>query len=557
MSSVLRETEVDGVRCFWVDTGRPTLNAQLSFRAGLRDGRLAQSGWLHLLEHSALHGRGGGSLQVNGSVGVLSTQFDAHGPADRVAGVMSEIACWLAAPEFEDLERERRVLQAEARLRRGPARASFVWRYGSLGLGMVSNDEPGLGLATASGLSALATEVFVRSNAVLALDGPPPAGLRLALPEGPYRPVPPTGPGEAGSQMYRDESGLVLSGVATVSRAAMCCPPMLQRAIREWLRDREGAAYAPWSMYEQLDAENPLVVAGSDVAASSQDFLLGDVLDLLHRLNADGIPQPWLEELREELLQRMTDPHAAAAPAWRSASRVLLGGQPQDLDAAIEEVKQVDTSAVRDAVLEVCATLLVGVPHKTVRDPRLPEMVFPTSDQPPEGRTFSSVNAPADTSFLTLTADDLAVTSRTGTLSLPIRSAAALYVYPDGQRTLIDKDGWSLSIDPSRWRNGHEAVALLDEAVPPDLHLPQPAPDNPSTFEPAPFLQRWWLHLRREDSFWLLVAIILTPLVYGISVLVAAQAPDPTTQMIIRAAPAWITVFAVAYMYNRYARGRR
>lgn len=81
-------------------------------------------------------------------------------------------------------------------------------------------------------------------------------------------------------------------------------------------------------------------------------------------------------------------------------------------------------------------------PPKTVRDPRPPEMVFPTNNGAPEGRTFRSVNAPADGSLLTVTADNLAVASlRTGTRALPIRSAAGLYLCADGQqRTHICKN---------------------------------------------------------------------------------------------------------------------
>ena len=77
----VRESEVDGVPCFRVETGRPTLAARLLFRQGTADEPLHESGWLHLLEHMALHGTGSGSLHVNGSVSPLISTFDTHGPA--------------------------------------------------------------------------------------------------------------------------------------------------------------------------------------------------------------------------------------------------------------------------------------------------------------------------------------------------------------------------------------------------------------------------------------------------------------------------------------------
>ena len=93
----LRHTDVDGVRCFWVETGRPTLAGALFFRHGMVDEPLAESGWLHVLEHLALHGRGGGALHVNGSVTPLHTSFDVHGPHQGVVDHLAQVTS-LALP---------------------------------------------------------------------------------------------------------------------------------------------------------------------------------------------------------------------------------------------------------------------------------------------------------------------------------------------------------------------------------------------------------------------------------------------------------------------------
>ena len=150
----LRSTEVDGVRCFWVETGRPTLAAQLTFRFGMADEHITESGWQHLLEHLALHGRGGGALHVNGRVGLLETVFDAHGPRDAVAHHYTGLSAWLSRPQFDELARERGVLQAESELRGSSAGSRALgWRYGARGPGAVSYAEPGLGRATPEALS--------------------------------------------------------------------------------------------------------------------------------------------------------------------------------------------------------------------------------------------------------------------------------------------------------------------------------------------------------------------------------------------------------------------
>ena len=131
----VHSTDVDGVPCFWVDSGRPTLAVSLQFRFGSADEHFLESGWQHLLEHCVLHGRGGGALQINGSVDLLETAFTAHGPADAVAAHLAEVTAWLADPELEDVEHEAKVLQAEreARGHGGPATRALGWRYGAHG----------------------------------------------------------------------------------------------------------------------------------------------------------------------------------------------------------------------------------------------------------------------------------------------------------------------------------------------------------------------------------------------------------------------------------------
>ena len=61
-------------------------------------------------------------------------------------------------------------------------------------------------------------------------------------------------------------------------------------------------------------------------------------------------------------------------------------------------------------------------------------------------RHSAASTLPSGGSFLTVATDNLAVASHTGTKVLPIHSAALLFVYADGQRTLIGRSGrtWRL-----------------------------------------------------------------------------------------------------------------
>ncbi|HWS57892.1 MAG TPA: hypothetical protein VN257_05080, partial [Actinotalea sp.] len=99
----LHHDAVNGLPTWWVDSGRPTLAASLIFRAGIADETLPTTGWLHLVEHLALHDRQSGALHVNGSVSLLTTQFDLHGPPAAVWQTIDDICGWLRDPDLGHL----------------------------------------------------------------------------------------------------------------------------------------------------------------------------------------------------------------------------------------------------------------------------------------------------------------------------------------------------------------------------------------------------------------------------------------------------------------------
>ncbi len=491
----LHETEIDGVRCFWVDAGRPTLSAQLAFRQGMADETLNESGWLHLLEHLCLHGRGGGALHVNGAVSVLTTEFSAHGPTGLVAEHLRDVTDWLASPDLRDLGRERDVLRAEARLRGGPGSRAFGWRYGARGPGLACYDDPGLGRATGEALSARAARVFTTGNAVLALDGPPPAGLRLHLPSGPILPASDAVPYDNGMAAYVDEGGLVLSGVVPRSGEATVVPVIVQRALKQRLRDQAGGAYAPWADYHRVDSNRALVLAGSDISPTLHPRLAGIALDLVARFASEPVPQEWLEEIIAERLQAYADPHMVAMVAWRAASMWLVGDEPETHAEMVEKTRRLDPQAIRADLVAFSDSLLLGIPGETLWHDQLPMLKFPMTTSSWGGRSWRHRDWPANNAVLTVDASRVAIARGETSQAVALGSIAGLYCYPDGARQLITLDGWGLGVEPDRWRGGHMAIQILDASVPAELHLPQPARDDRQPFRPAAWPVRWWRFL--------------------------------------------------------------
>lgn len=510
--TVLHQTEVNGVRCFWVETGRPTLAALLLFRQGMADEPLTESGWLHMLEHLALHGRGGGALHVNGSVTTLHTSFNVHGPSAGVVDQLAGITAWLSDPTFREFERERGVLRAEAAMRgQGTGGRAFGWRYGAQGPGLLSHDEPGMGRATPELLAERARRVFARQNAVLVLDGPPPEGLTLTLPEGSLLDPPPAVPVEDTlPAAYVDEGGLVLSGVVTRSATATLAEAVLQRSLHERLRDGEGAAYAPWATYEPVDATHALLLGGSDVLPELLPRLADNVLQLVEALRLGEPPPAWIDEIVEARVQQMHDPYAATALAWRAAHFHLQRIEPQTHQEIIDELHAIDPTQVAATLHEFAETLLLGVPGKTTWDDQLPMLTFPEGPAQREGTTYRSADWPAHEERLTVGRERLELSVGDIARTVEIEDAAGLFVFGDGGRYLIGRDGWGIHVLPGAWRGWSDAVAELDAAVPAHLHLPQPAREGVS-HQRLSFLRRWLTSVRRpanKVAIWSLVAAL-------------------------------------------------
>lgn len=483
----LHTGEVDGVRTFWVETGRPTLAATLMFRQGMADEQLTTRGWTHLLEHMCLHGRGGGQLAVNGSVSLLTTEFSAHGPAAGVAEHLREVCSWLSDPELASLEHERKILFAESGVRgHGDLQQALTWRYGARGPGLCSFEELGLGAATEHGLRDLASRAFTAANAVLMLDGPPPAELALKLPSGEYQPFLEARPcDDQRPASYHVEQGVVLSGEVTRSTPATFLTRWLDLELQERLRRTAGAAYAPWSHHEPVDRHRAVVLGGSDVSAEHHTELTQGVLDLVERLR-HGCDQATLDTMVAEFVQGVSDPYQAYGVALRAGHFALRGDEPETLEQTLDSARAVTTDEIAAAGTELAESLMVGLPAGAERTFRLPELKRSRLDADSySGTGYRSANAPADGSRLVVDPSAILVTNDTDSVGVRVDRLAGLLKVPDGGRRLVDLDGWGLTVEPTLWRQGGKAVAQIDQVVPPHLHVPCPARDPQDVPQPA------------------------------------------------------------------------
>lgn len=489
-------TEVDGVRTFWVDSQRPTLMATLSFRAGRADEILATAGWLHLLEHLALHGLQRGGLAVNGSVSTLDTTFSFHGPHEQVVDALAQVTRRLASPELGELERERRVLAAEAATRGGPVHRAFGQRYGARGPGLAAYDDAALGRTTPELLRGVAAWTFVARNGALALDGPPPPSLQLHLEAGTgTHPAPPATAVERPRSVYVEPAGLVLSGVVTRSGVNTFAAHMVEDALRRKLREEDGTSYAPYSLYEAIDTDQALVVAGADVSPTAAASLLGNVLDLTDALAEHGPDPDVVADVKAAARQAHQDPYNVGFLAHRAAAQSLWGRPVEQLEDVLAEHDAIDVDALVPALTELRDSLIVGAPAATAPHTRLQVIEQPQSDE--RARGTRSANWPADAARLAVTDSVVTIGDARGHFRYPLDEVAGYMTWDTGSRGVVLANGWGFRLLPDAWNRGEDQVRRLDELVGSDLHLPQPAETAPEPVTPEPAARRWWWGMLR------------------------------------------------------------
>ncbi|GAA0572451.1 hypothetical protein HPO96_18005 [Kribbella sandramycini] len=541
----LRTTEVDGVPVYWLP-GPGTLRANLWFRAGMADEPLPAHGWLHLLEHLALHGRHSIRTPVNGQVSLLHTAFDVEGEPDAVVAHLRDLCRWLSDPVFSDLDHERRVLRAESSRRGSSVVGShLLWRYGARGPGLAGYDELGLYTAEPDGLRELAARAYAQGNAVLALSGPPPAGLELPLRPGP-RMVParsvqcdqPLPGGFAGQP-----AAIALSGTAVRSTAAGAMLRAFERGLQGGLRHKSGVGYSAWSSYEVVDADRAMLTVGMDVLPEAVRSAVSESIGVLRRMRDHG-PDP--VELRDDLDAQIRQFGTQPAHQWLPflAARDALLGTPvtHSVDELAAETDAVTVTHVREAAMSVWRDLLVSVDPRAGGDPQLTWLSDPPAgDKPTDGRRFRPIH-PEPKTALIVGASGVHRETADGRTSTPYDEVAGMISYGDGGRQLIRHDGYQVQVEPTFWRRGAQAVALLDSAIPAALHIR--LPERPKDQIPR-------FKVRRIDTIraWLDQPIVWVPfLVLVIIGLVLTVAPDEIASLAQRAIPIALAIAVITFV---------
>jgi predicted Zn-dependent peptidase len=485
-------------------------------RVGSADETFLTSGISHLLEHLALFGIGRPGDHSNGFVDQTRMVFHADGDDQEIQHFLDALTRQLTEPPLHRLDAERGVLRAE-QAGRGPSLQSGLnsWRYGAAGYGLLGLDQLGVGRVTAAELSSWSACFATRANAVLWLSGPPPAGLRLHLPDGVGQPP----PDPRSSILPRSPSWFVgpddsASFDALVPRGypALALASILEGRLVDDLRSRRAVAYSPSADYRPLSREVAQLAAYTDLVDGRAPEAVRPFLTALEKLAAEpdsvNAVQPseitaWVARFE----RRALDPRYGLALLSEAAWEILHGGTPTEADAAAEQIARVSPQEVADVARQAQGSLLAQVPSGLgpVRDSwsQAPISVHPRLP----GRQFHSLHEDERSSnTITLGPSGITLASVDDKfLTIPVTDTVAVLRWNDGRRVLVGGDGVRLLVEPTLWQNGVDLVRQLDSSWPAELSVDQGsrAPDSipqPSR-KPA---------LPAGNGRWLTVAAVVT-----------------------------------------------
>jgi predicted Zn-dependent peptidase len=470
--------EVDGVPVVWAPGPAP-LSASLVFRVGRADEPFVDGGITHLVEHLVMRGVGRMPIQVNAEVGASFTSFDATGSPGHVVEFLTRVCRELDRLDSvidSAIDVERQVLAAETERGGGsPAVEAASLRYGCRGVGKAAYREVGVQRVTTQAVLAWKDRWFSRDNAVLALTGPVPDGLRLALPSGRRGEVPPLTPRTLRLPAWDgDCGGTALSlPVATTDGIDLAVGRFLARAAEDAVRHQKGLAYEVDSDGIQVDALTTEVAIHADNAPERAAEVAGLLLDCLERFAEAGPPPEDMEADRAEAMEALSDPRLTE-DAVGNAARQLLTDDPVVTPAEMyARTERRTATELRDAVRAAADQVLVLLPEDQELDRTGLTRLTPSSHPVPEGRELRPKlfsGAPKGARMI-VGEQGLALREPDGDLVALWDDVVGVSVEEDGTHILQTADGPAVPIFDRAFKGGEQALVQVRARVPESLFV--------------------------------------------------------------------------------------
>ena len=467
----IHQDEIDGVPTYWMDVPGP-LSAALIFRVGRADEIPARYGITHLVEHLALAPLGVQDYEHNGGVESLRTVFEVAGSRADVARFLADITHSLSALPTSRLLIERAIIRREADENgRSLGDALRGYRFGGIGFGATAEDEHGIHWLGEELVRQWADENFNRRNAALVLSGPPD-DIRIGLPDGEPRPLAPPSslPGlQLPAYVRWDAPAVAITYVTPRTPAANMVANILHRRMRARLRFDIGAVYDVNFDYDRAGPDEAHVGFATETDERQTDRVLRLMLELIDEFASKG-PTP--EELAYEvtsLKRNLELDDGRLGYMFEIAFDQLLGRPERDPEDLVREREAVTPDGARDMIRPALDTLMAFAGVEDPAPARLTLLSEWSSDEV-QGETYSpsGFHMPGRGPKARLIVGQEGVTLRLSqTERLTVRYADMLAVIHEGDaRQLVGIDAIKITIDAADWRNGPQAIALIDAATP-------------------------------------------------------------------------------------------
>ena len=475
------------------ETAPGPVTARLLVGVGTCDEPVRLAGITHLVEHLSVRGALPLVAPHNAVTDDWVTVFEVTAPTtdgalDGLCRIASSIGD-LAHVSDEDVERERKILAAEDRLRYSEQVPSIhTVRFGPTGPG-----RSGAGAAATHGLTAAevrdwAQRWFVADNAVVTVvGGSAPAGrLAVRMPSGHAAgPVPRWDGPTDGGVLHGSGLGGVAASVVVPSGSALLLEAVLEHEVFDDLRIGAALSYAVDSHTVDVDAERAAVGVVVDPAADDVVATIELLTSTLRRVAEQGPAATTIARIDAARALNDMDATVRADHALSVTALQRLRGLRSPMpDGPVTDREQADLRASLRAALPglvICVdddlevelvdvAARVGLRHVEPSIGRPIDEVEPT---PPStrGTTYRDAFVPAWAGMRVQVQGSSLVLRPRGEVArvIDLMTAAVIGVRGDEGVTVVDAAGGLFQIRTAEWWRGARLVEAVRTAAPADV----------------------------------------------------------------------------------------
>jgi hypothetical protein len=207
----------------------------------------------------------------------------------------------------------------------------------------------------------------------------------------------------------------------------------------------------------------------ADAMAVNSSRVVEETLEVLDTVAATGPNEEELDDERRFAERSLRDPNEVPGQLFFATASDLLGAEFKQPAEHARGRAGLSSEDVARALREALDTLLVIAPPDTERPERL-------EPYPLESRSLLTGRVHHARGFglrrsrlpqLVVGADGVVVRpSEERHVTARFEDCVVALRTPDGSRTLLTRDGFFVTIDPSLWRHGREVTRAIDEALP-------------------------------------------------------------------------------------------